>query len=115
MLQWVLHVGEGIELQKFARAWQVLTPGVQVDFEVFKLSSEVFLSVGRISCTHKGWVNGEIDLQVEFKLLRDEIFLAEHDWQMSIPEGEEVFSLSCVEGLAHLLDAALRVLAETAL
>ena len=49
-------------------------------------------------------------MQVEFKFLADKVFLAKHDWNVSIPEQEEVLSFALVERLSHLLDAIRLIL-----
>ena len=54
-------------------------------------------------------------MKIELELLADKVFLSQHDGKMAVPESEEVFALSCIEGLSHLLDATLRVLTKASL
>ena len=54
-------------------------------------------------------------MEVELELLADQILLSQHDWKMAVPEREEVFPLTRIESLAHLLDTTLTILAEAPL
>ena len=51
-------------------------------------------------------------MQIEFKLLADQVFLSQDHGDMPSPEREEIFALALVEGLPHQLDAILLVLDE---
>ena len=94
MLQRILHVGKSVELEKLTGAGQVLAPSVQVSLEVFQLPPQVLLSLLWTTCAHECWIHREVYLQVELKLLADEVLLAESDGHMAAPKGEEVVSFA---------------------
>ena len=54
-------------------------------------------------------------MKIELELLADQVLLPQHNGKMAVPESEEVVTLSCIEGLSHLLNATLRVLTEASL
>ena len=110
MLERVRHVRQGIELEEFACAREVLTASIQIHPEIVKLSPQLPIALLLIGGTHERRVDREVDLEVELQLLRQKVLLAQHDGNMPVPQGEEIVTLTRVESLAHLLDARLRVL-----
>ena len=76
MLDRILHVGQRIKLQEFARSGQVLSTGVQVHFELIELPPEVSFTLLLGAAAQESWVDREVDLQVELQLLANKVLLA---------------------------------------
>ena len=112
MLQRILDIRQGVELQELRSPGKVLPPRVKVVLEIVQLTSKVSLLLNGWVATHKSREDGEVDLEPEFKFLANQILLSKHDWHMSVPEGKKGLSVASIEGLTHLLDAWLLVLKE---
>ena len=61
------------------------------------------------AASHKSREDREVDLEIEFQFLADKVFLSEHDGYLSVPKGEELVSVTLVEGLTHQLNGLLLV------
>ena len=89
-----------------------MSTSVQVHFELIELPPEVSFTLLLGAAAQESWVDREVDLQIELQLLANKVLMAQHDWHMAVPKDEEVVSFALIKGVTHLLDVALRILAE---
>ena len=115
MLQGILHIGESIELEELRCARQILPSRVKILLEVVQLSFQIFVLLDVGTASHKGRENGEVDLQIKLQLLADEILLSKHDGYLSVPQCEELISVTLVEGLPHQLNGLFSITDESLL
>lgn len=81
-----------------------MTPRVQVHFEVFEFSFEVSIALLLIRIAHESRIDRKVYLQIELQLLRQQILLAKHDRNVTVPKDKEALAVALVEGVPHLLD-----------